>query len=61
MEYLIQKKYENIFVALIAIASFSTLSAQTTPEKSPEKSTELNEVAIIKTKKAIEKSRSDHL
>ena len=41
-------------VALIAIASFSTLSAQTTPEKAPEKSTELNEVAIIKTKKAIE-------
>ncbi|CAM3060931.1 TonB-dependent receptor domain-containing protein [Flavobacterium frigoris] len=41
-------------VALIAIGSFSTLSAQTTPEKAPEKTTELNEVAIIKTKKAIE-------
>jgi hypothetical protein len=54
MEYLIQKKYENIFVALIAIVKFFHTSAQTTPEKSPEKSTELNEVAIIKTKKAIE-------
>ncbi|SEA90006.1 Outer membrane receptor for ferrienterochelin and colicins [Flavobacterium gillisiae] len=41
-------------VALLAIGSFSTLSAQTTPEKAPEKTTELNEVAIIKTKKVIE-------
>ncbi|SER58631.1 Outer membrane receptor for ferrienterochelin and colicins [Flavobacterium frigoris] len=49
------KKMKKIYlVALIAIGSFSTLSAQTTPEKAPEKTTELNEVAIIKTKKAIE-------
>jgi hypothetical protein len=48
---------KKIYLALIAIASFSTLSAQTTPEKSPEKSTELNEVAIIKTKKAIEQKQ----
>jgi hypothetical protein len=46
MEYLIQNM-KNIFGSFIAIASFSTLSAQTT-EKVSEKSTELNEVAIIK-------------
>jgi hypothetical protein len=33
---------------------FYTLSAQTTPEKVSEKKTELNEVAIIRTKKAVE-------
>jgi hypothetical protein len=31
---------------------FYTLSAQTTPEKVSEKTTELNEVAIIRTKKS---------
>jgi hypothetical protein len=46
---------KNIYLgALMAIGSFSTLTAQTTLEKSPEKTTELNEVAIIKTKKAME-------
>jgi hypothetical protein len=35
---------------------FYTLSAQTTPEKAP-KTTELNEVTIIKTKKAIEQKQ----
>ncbi len=41
-------------IALLSLTSFYTLSAQTTPEKAPEKTTELNEVTIIKTKKAIE-------
>lgn len=41
-------------IALMVIGGFCTLSAQTNPEKAPEKTTELNEVAIIKTKKAIE-------
>lgn len=41
-------------IALMGIGSLSTLSAQTTPETTPEKTTELNEVAIIKTKKAVE-------
>ena len=39
-------------IALLSLTSFYTLSAQTTPEKAPEKTTELNEVTIIKTKKA---------
>jgi hypothetical protein len=42
----------------MTIGSFLTLSAQTTPEKHL-KTTELNEVAIIKTK-SVEKSRSNH-
>jgi hypothetical protein len=38
-----------------------TLSAQTTPEKVSEKTTELNEVAIIRTKKSGRtESRSNH-
>ena len=41
-------------IALLSLTSFYTISAQTTPEKAPEKTTELNEVTIIKTKKAIE-------
>jgi hypothetical protein len=41
-------------IALMTIASFCKLSAQTTLEKTPEKTTELDEVAIIKTKKAVE-------
>ena len=41
-------------IALLSLTSFYTVSAQTTPEKAPEKTTELNEVTIIKTKKAIE-------
>jgi hypothetical protein len=41
-------------IALMTIGGFCTLSAQTTPEKATEKATELNEVAIIKTKKAVE-------
>ena len=40
--------------AWITFASIFTIAAQTTPEKAPEKTTELNEVTIIKTKKAIE-------
>ncbi|MEZ7497223.1 TonB-dependent receptor [Flavobacterium sp. Arc3] len=40
--------------ALMVIGSLSTLSAQTNPEKSVEKTTELNEVAIVRTKKAVE-------
>ncbi|MBC5839659.1 outer membrane beta-barrel family protein [Flavobacterium muglaense] len=42
------------WVTLLFLASFCQITAQTAPEKTVEKSTELNEVAIIKTKKAIE-------
>ena len=42
------------FIALIFLGSITFATAQTTPEKPVEKTTELNEVAIIKTKKAIE-------
>ncbi|MBU2061110.1 MAG: TonB-dependent receptor [Bacteroidetes bacterium] len=42
------------FIALVFIGSITFATAQTTPEKPVEKTTELNEVAIIKTKKAIE-------
>ncbi len=45
---------KTYLIALFSLGSFYTLSAQITPEKSVEKSTELEEVAIIKTKKAIE-------
>ncbi|MEZ7503801.1 TonB-dependent receptor domain-containing protein [Flavobacterium sp. Arc2] len=41
-------------IALIVIGSLSSLSAQINPEKSVEKTTELNEVAIVRTKKAVE-------
>ena len=44
----------NYLLALLVAGSFTTLTAQTVPEKAPEKTTELNEVTIIKTKKAIE-------
>jgi len=42
------------FIALAFLGSITFATAQTTPEKPVEKTTELNEVAIIKTKKAIE-------
>lgn len=42
------------FIALIFLGSITFATAQTAPEKPVEKTTELNEVAIIKTKKAIE-------
>lgn len=42
------------FIALVFLGSITFATAQTTPEKPVEKTTELNEVAIIKTKKAIE-------
>lgn len=41
-------------IAILILGCFNTTFGQTTPEKAPEKTTELNEVAIIKTKKAIE-------
>ena len=41
-------------IAMMTFASVFAVSAQTTPEKAPEKTTELNEVTVIKTKKAIE-------
>ena len=41
-------------IAMMTFAGVFATSAQTTPEKAPEKTTELNEVTIIKTKKAIE-------
>lgn len=41
-------------IAMMTLASVFAVSAQTTPEKAPEKTTELNEVTVIKTKKAIE-------
>lgn len=42
------------FIALAFLGSITFAIAQTAPEKPVEKTTELNEVAIIKTKKAIE-------
>ncbi|MEZ7514248.1 TonB-dependent receptor domain-containing protein [Flavobacterium frigidarium] len=42
------------FIALAFLGSITFATAQTAPEKPIEKTTELNEVAIIKTKKAIE-------
>ncbi|WP_339657099.1 TonB-dependent receptor [Flavobacterium frigidarium] len=42
------------FIALVFLGSITFATAQTTPEKQVEKTTELNEVTIIKTKKAIE-------
>ena len=42
------------FIALVFLGSITFATAQTAPEKPVEKTTELNEVAIIKTKKAIE-------
>jgi hypothetical protein len=42
---------KNTIDCLVESYQFYTLSAQTTPEKTPEK-TELNEVTIIKTKKS---------
>lgn len=42
------------WVALLLIGSIYTVSAQNAAERTVEKTTELNEVAIIKTKKAIE-------
>jgi hypothetical protein len=39
---------------LIALGNLTTVAAQTNPEKTVEKTTELNEVTIVKTKKAIE-------
>lgn len=42
------------FIALAFLGSITFATAQTAPEKPVEKTTELNEVAIIKTKKAIE-------
>lgn len=41
-------------VLLIAVGSLTKVVAQTNPEKAAEKTTELNEVTIVKTKKAIE-------
>lgn len=41
-------------IACITFAGVFAVSAQTTPEKAAEKTTELNEVTIVKTKKAIE-------
>ena len=40
--------------ALLLLGTITTISAQNVPEKTVEKTTELNEVAIIKTKKAVE-------
>jgi hypothetical protein len=40
--------------ALLLLGSIYTISAQNAPEKTVEKTTQLNEVAIIKTKKAVE-------
>lgn len=45
---------KHILIALMLLGGVFNISAQNTPEKSLEKTTELNEVAIIKTKKAIE-------
>ncbi|SDW74755.1 TonB-dependent receptor domain-containing protein [Flavobacterium degerlachei] len=45
---------KNILFTLMFLGGFFSISAQNTPEKTVEKTTELNEVAIIKTKKAIE-------
>jgi hypothetical protein len=46
---------KKIYLAIVvAFSSVSTIVAQTNPEKPVEKSTELNEVTIVKTKKAIE-------
>lgn len=42
------------FIALAFLGTITFATAQTAPEKPVEKTTELNEVAIIKTKKAIE-------
>jgi hypothetical protein len=41
-------------IAMLTFTGVFAVSAQTTPEKAVEKTTELNEVTIIKTKKAIE-------
>jgi hypothetical protein len=46
-----KKDEKHILIALMMIGSFPHTSAQTTPEKVSEKTTELNEVAIIRTKK----------
>ena len=45
---------KNYLIALFTLACLNNVTAQTSPEKAPEKTTELNEVSIIKTKKAIE-------
>lgn len=46
---------KNFYLGLLlTVGSIATSSAQTNPEKPAEKSTELNEVTIVKTKKAIE-------
>jgi len=45
---------KNIFITLLLLGAVYSVSAQEIPEKSIEKTTELNEVAIIKTKKAVE-------
>lgn len=42
------------FIALLFLGTITFATAQTAPEKPVEKTTELNEIAIIKTKKAIE-------
>ena len=42
------------FAALLLLGSVTFTTAQTTPEKPVEKTTELEEVAIIKTKKLVE-------
>jgi hypothetical protein len=41
-------------IAMMTFAGVFATSAQTTPEIVPEKTTELNEVTIVKTKKAVE-------
>ncbi|SDH97385.1 hypothetical protein SAMN04488062_1199 [Flavobacterium omnivorum] len=41
-------------IAMMTFASVFAVSAQTTAEKAPEKTTQLIEVTVIKTKKAIE-------
>ena len=46
---------KNFYLGLLlTVGSIATSSAQTNPDKPAEKSTELNEVTIVKTKKAIE-------
>jgi hypothetical protein len=58
LTYALLKDEKTYWIALMMIGSF-TLSAQTTPEKVSEKK-QLNEVAIIRTKKSGRTSRSNH-
>jgi hypothetical protein len=52
MGYLYKNHEKNTIDCLVESYQFYTLSAQTTPEKTPEKNNQLNEVTIIKTKKS---------